>query len=86
MRSSTTKWKSFWFESDLFFEKIHNVDGWKRLRAAYPKLTDDQLLDARDGSLSLEQSLNEPVYGFKKECDGDKTLRDFFKSNGMKQD
>lgn len=81
------KWKRFYFESNQFFDYIENLDDWQRLKSAYPRLSDDELLDAKqatyNGSLSQKVMDAHNNYGFRLEHDGDKTLRDFFKESGM---
>lgn len=80
-------WKQFYFEANLFFDHVSGPDGWRRLREAYPKLTDDQLLDAKEatynGTLPVGQREKHPNFGFRSEHDGEKTLKDFFVQNGM---
>ena len=84
------KWKSFWFESNMFFDHVRNMSDWERLRSAYPKMSDDDLLNAKeatyDGHISLEERDTYPNYGFRIEHDGERTLRDFFNLNKMKLD
>lgn len=51
-------WVPFFFDSNQFSHRIDSMDGWNRLRAAYPNYSDQQLLDAKEktyrGSLSKE--------------------------------
>jgi hypothetical protein len=81
------KWKRFFFESNMFFDHIEDMDGWRRLRAAYPRHTDEMLLAAQEatygGTLPREHRDAHPNYGFRGEHDGLRTLGDFFKANGM---
>lgn len=83
-------WKRFFFESNLFFDHIENMSDWQRLCDAYPKLTDTQLLDAKEatyGGHRTQQERDErPNYGFRLEHDGKRTLRDFFAKHGMELD
>jgi hypothetical protein len=85
--TETPKWRSFWFESNQFFDNINNMSDWQRLREAYPSFTDEQLLDAKEatygGVRPLLERDNKPNYGFRWEHDGERTLRDFFAANGM---
>ena len=85
--STPTTWKRFWFEGNQFFDYIESMDDWQRLRDAYPDDTDETLLDAKEatykGSLSQEERDANPKYGFRWECDGERTLRDFFAANNM---
>ena len=80
-------WKPFFFESNQFFGKINNPEDWALLKAAYPFLCEDQLLDAKEstykGHRRKEVRDVQPNYGFRIEHDGERTLRDFFKENGM---
>ncbi len=81
------KWKRFHFESNMFFDGVEGPEDWQRLRAAYPNLTDDQFLEAKeatyDGTLSVESRNKNPNFGFRHEHDGEKTLRDFFVAHDM---
>lgn len=80
-------WKRFHFESNMFFDGIETPNEWLDLRDAYPKLTDDELLAAKEatyrGTRSVEERLKRPNFGFRIEHDGGRTLRDFFVENGM---
>lgn len=80
-------WKPFHFEANMFFRTIAGPFGWQRLRQAYPNMTDDELLDAKEatygGTLSEAQRNHHPNFGLRREHDGEKTLRDFFVENGM---
>jgi hypothetical protein len=80
-------WERFFFESNQFYDYIDNMEDWQRLRDAYPSLTDDQLLNAKEATYSGQRSLEDresaPNYGFRWEHDGKRTLRDFFAANGM---
>lgn len=81
---TTQPWKRFYFESN----HIEGLADWQRLRDAYPRLTDEQLLDAKEATYSGYRPQEErdamPNYGFRIEHDGQRTLRDFFNANGMK--
>lgn len=83
-------WKSFFFESNQFFDRIHNLSDWYRLKKAYPHLSDTQLLAAKEatyrGQLSIEERKKRANFGFRWEHDGEKTLLDYFKENGMSVD
>lgn len=80
-------WKRFFFESNQFFDHINGMVDWDRLRAAYPELSDEDLLDAQEatygGNRNQEERDLHPNYGFRSEHDGEKRLRDFFMQNGM---
>lgn len=80
-------WKRFHFESNRFFDSVEGPDDWNRLRQAYPKMTDDEILRAQEatykGTRSIEIRNARPNYGWRIEHDGQKTLRDFFAENGM---
>jgi hypothetical protein len=80
-------WKRFHFESNQFFDGIETPNEWILLRDAYPKLSDDELLAAKEatyrGTRTTEERLKRPNFGFRIEHDGEKTLRDFFVENGM---
>lgn len=80
-------WKSFFFESNQLFKTIKNRDMWDEIRNAYPHMSDDQLLDAKEatygGTRPVEERVRRPNYGFRIEHDGEKILRDFFVENNM---
>lgn len=82
-----TPWIPFFFESNQFFDTIKDMSGWQKLREAYPHMTDDELLDAKEatygGTLGQHERDENPKYGFRWECDGERTLRDFFDAHGM---
>ena len=80
-------WKRFHFEGNRFFRAVESQEDWQRLRAAYPDLTDDELLASKEatygGSRSMEERELRPNFGLRIEHDGEKTLRDFFVENEM---
>lgn len=80
-------WKRFHFEGNQFFDGVECPEDWKRLRAAYPDLTDDELLASKEatygGHRSIEERERRPNFGRRIEHDGEKTLRDFFVENNM---
>lgn len=80
-------WVRFHFEGNRFFDGVEGPEDWQRLRAAYPELSDDQLLESQEatyqGARSIEEREKHPNFGRRFEHDGDKTLRDFFVENGM---
>lgn len=84
---TTQPWKRFYFESNQFFDYIEGPADWQRLRDAYPRLTDEQLLGAEEatygGNRTQEERDAMPNYGFRWEHDGQRTLRDFFSANEM---
>lgn len=81
------QWKTFFFESNRFFDHIHNMDDWARLRAAYPDKSNEELLAAREatygGTRPEATRQARPNFGFRFEHDGQKTLRDFLAEHGM---
>jgi len=82
-------WKPFHFESNQFFDTISGPDDWERLRKAYPKMSDDELLNAKqatyNNTLSVEHREKHRNYGLRLEHDGVKRLKDFFEANDMLQ-
>lgn len=82
-----TNWKRFFFESDQLRQYIHGPLGWQTLRDAHPDLTDDDLLQAREGTWASArpQASREarPIFGLQAAHNGERTLRDFFKEHGM---
>jgi hypothetical protein len=89
MKNSDTEttWKPFFFESNKFFDTIRGMEDWERLKAAYPDMSDDQLIDAKEatynGSRTQEDRDAHPNYGLRYEHDGERTLRQFFAAHGM---
>lgn len=82
-----TTWKPFFFESNQFFDTIRGMADWERLKAAYPDMSDDELLDAKEatykGNRPQEERDAHPNYGLRYEHDGERTLRGFFEAQGM---
>lgn len=87
-------WKPFRFASDRFtamfggyYPDIESPADWEKLRLAFPELTDDQIMGARQatwgGTLCEHDRAKNPNYGFSQENDGVKTLRDFMAENKM---
>lgn len=80
-------WIKFLLNADRFYGWIKSPADWQRLKEAYPKKSDDDLLDCKEatceGRRSLERRDNNPNYGMRFEHDGERTLRDFFQDNGM---
>lgn len=76
----------FWFESNQFFGHVASMEGWERLRNAYPDLSDEDFLNAREatyaGTLKLEHREAHPNFGFRSEHDGERRLRDFLAQTG----
>lgn len=89
MKNTDTKttWKPFFFESNQFFDTIRGIEDWERLKAAYPDMSDDQLLDSKEatykGNRKQEERDAHPNYGMRYEHDGERTLRGFFETHGM---
>ena len=78
-------WKPFFFESNQFFSTIADMAGWEALRNAYPELSDEDFLNAREATYREHQARPEtPNYGFRMEHRGEHRLRDFFAENNMK--
>lgn len=78
-------WTRFWFEGNRYFSWINGPEDWEKVKAAYseedwnPQWTVDEILD----KAKVCPTSPHPKYGFARECDGDKTLREFFAENGM---
>jgi hypothetical protein len=83
---TTPTWTRFWFESNRFFNYVNSPEDWEKVKAAFadpewqPTSTVDELLDK---AKVCPREGKPPKYGFAIECDGDKTLREFFAENGM---
>jgi hypothetical protein len=80
-------WTRFWFEGNHYFHWVNDREDWEKVKAAYNsewiQLTVDDLLNVRVCTSATEGSRPYHKYGFASECNGDKTLREFFKENGM---
>lgn len=80
-------WRSFFYDSNWFYDSIDTPDDWQRLRNSRPEASDEQLLQAREstfrGQRRLEDREKYPNFGFYAEHDGEKTLKDFFEENQM---
>jgi acyl carrier protein len=80
-------WKPFFFESSQFFETISDMNGWENLRNAYPALSDEDFLNAKEATYGGNREPRErdeyPNYGFRSEHDGERLLKDFFSANNM---
>ena len=72
-------WVPFWFESNLAWGMIHGPEDWQQIKEAYPN-TD--LRTAKEAA-TYAQVIRKPYYGFRRECEGPKTLGEFFDENGM---
>jgi len=72
-------WVSFWFEGNQAWGMICGPGEWQVLKKAYPNI---DLRTAKE-STSYGASINMPYYGFRSECEGPKTLGEFFDENGM---
>ena len=76
-------WKAFWFEGNQFFDWVRSPEDWERVKKAYSQdgceMTTDELLDKSREAPGADV----PKYGLRIECDGEKTLREFFAENGM---
>lgn len=70
-------WTPFWFESNQYFNWIRSQEDWNNLCDCYPDKSNDWLLSA----LSTDDT--KPNFGFRMEHRGDKTLKQFFRENGM---
>jgi len=87
MNLEQNNWKPFFFDANMWSGRVNGMEQWNELRAAYPELSDDDLLAAKEatyqGTLPQEDRDLRPHYGFRWENDGERTLRDFFTQNGM---
>ena len=80
-------WQQFYFESSLFFDTVAGPEDWMRLKAAYPNMSDSELLDAREATYGGQRTKADrdatPNYGLRYEHDGARRLRDFFEDHDM---
>ena len=76
-------WVRFWYESNQYFGWIENPADWEKVKTAYSSpgvtLSTDELLDKS----RVAPGAPHIKYGLRRECDGDKTLREFFAENKM---
>ena len=79
-----TKWTRFWFEGNQYFNYVNGPEDWEKVKTAYSQegceTSVDEILDK---ARVCERESGPPKYGFAIECDGPKTLREFFAENGM---
>lgn len=88
MESRNQAWTPFYFESNMFFDMVNGPSDWKRLLAAYPQMSEKEILllaqEATYGGARLQAERDaHPNYGFRVEHDGERTLSEFFKEHGM---
>lgn len=87
MKTTDTPWTPFHFEANMFFDTINGPDDWDRLRSAYPDMSDEELLDAKEATYAGTRSQADrdarPNFGLRSEHDGERRLRDFFAEHGM---
>ncbi len=70
----------FYFEGNLYFDYVKSFNDLKKVLQAYEGTeTIDYLLDNAHNNPNSE----DPYYGFRRECSGDKTLRQFFAENDI---
>jgi hypothetical protein len=72
-------WVPFWFEGNQAWGMIYSPGDWQRIKEAYP---DTDLRMAKE-SIVYSQEICKPYFGFRRECEGPKTLGEFFAENGM---
>ena len=75
-------WKPFWFEGHQAWGLINSPKEWNRIKKAYLNkdigMSLDELLAAKRNEYS-----DKLYYGFRSECNGEDTLADYFKREGM---
>ena len=77
------EWTKFWFEGNMRHGYIENLDDWKKVVEAYEgHITLDRLLNGARSVTNRAPDLP-PKFGFAIECDGDVTLADWAKEQGM---
>jgi hypothetical protein len=80
-------WTPFWWESNQTWGKIESPEDWEKVVACYGKpgvATLDQLATAQEapeGHGRNEAKI--PKFGFRIECNGDLTLKDWADANQM---
>jgi len=81
--NTDTSWTPFYYESNQYFGWIESPTDWEKVKTAYSQrggiLTTDELLDKSH----VAPGAPHIKYGLRSECDGDKTLREFFTEQGM---
>lgn len=74
------KFPIFWFEGNLYFNSVESFDDLKMVLVAYDGT---ETVDAFFDKARNNPNSKDPYYGFRRECSGDKTLRQFFQENGI---
>jgi hypothetical protein len=77
MKKHKHKWKPFYFDGNEAWGTIDSPEEWSRIKRAYK--TD--LGKARRCGFAKEEGRD--IFGFRAECNGKETLKEFFESNGM---
>lgn len=76
------EWTTFWFEGNLYAGIIKSLSDWAGVVDAYKGTKGvSRLLKTRDVPNRAENL--PPKFGFAIECDGDMTLADWAKEQGM---
>lgn len=74
------KFPIFWFEGNLWFNYVKSFEDLENVLKAYKGTeTVDDFFDKAKNATHTEK----PYYGFRRECDGEKTLRQFLIENGI---
>jgi len=79
------KWSSFFFEGNMWFGYVDSPDKWVELLETYAeqRMSFSDLMEARECARNEFHPTLPPKFGFAIECDGKRTLGDFFEENGM---
>lgn len=87
--SNAQPWKRFWFEGNQFFNWVESPADWEKVKKAYSypgaEQSTDELLDkCRESDREGREAKGiDPKFGFARECNGKRTLREFFDEHGM---
>jgi hypothetical protein len=75
----STKWAAFHFESNQAFGDIENLEQWLEMKALWESAYTGDIYDCKECTYPRAF----PDFGQRMEHQGDRTLREFFKENGM---
>lgn len=83
-RKADMQWVPFWFEGNMWFGMVDSPKKWAELIETYSEVK-YSVADLMEAKECVRSKLNKacPKFGFAIECNGTKTLGNFFQENGM---
>ena len=77
-------WITFWWESNRVHGLVDSPEAWEKIVACYDKLYLDKLAGAKEAEHGHGRGeAKVPKFGFRVECNGDLTLKDWADANQM---